>query len=126
LISPLAGQSIPTVTADSLDGRSVSLPGDLAGKPAILIVGFTKAAGDQCGAFARRLYKEPSVVNGTVKVYQIAMLAAAPRFVRPMILHGMRGSVPKAEQSMFVPLYKGEKEWKQAASFLQAGENDSY
>jgi len=120
------GESIPKVDADSLDGHKVSLPADFAGKPAILVTCFTKAGGPQCGLFARKLYKEPDVAAGKLKVFQIAMLAGAPRFVRPMILHGMRGGVPQPEQATFLPLYKDEKEWKQATGYVAAGENDAY
>jgi hypothetical protein len=42
LLLPLTGvaQSIPRVNAESLDGKSISLPQDFAGKVAILIIGF--------------------------------------------------------------------------------------
>lgn len=121
------GQSIPQVTAESLNGEPISLPNDFAGKSAILVVGFSRAGGDQCGPFARRLGKEqPSVVDGNVTVYQIATLESAPRFVRPMILHGMRGGIAKAEQGRFLPLFHDEKQWKQVAGFGKAGENDAY
>jgi len=126
IASVVLAESIPETTAESLDGHHVSLPADFSGKPAILVVGFSRAGGDQCGPFARRLSKEASVQNGSTKIYQIAMLASAPRFVRPMILHGMRSGVPKAEQSTFLPLTKNEKEWKQAAGYDRAAENDAY
>jgi hypothetical protein len=120
------GESIPETTVTSLDGHQVSLPANFSGKPAILVVGFSRAGGEQCGPFARRLIKEPDVQNGAVKVYQIAMLASAPRLVRPMILHGMRGGVPKEEQSTFLPLYRNEKEWKQVAGYVGSAEKDAY
>ena len=99
---------------------------DFVGKSAVLIVGFSRAGGDQCGPFARRLAKEPSVLNGSVKVYQIAMLESAPRLVRPMIMHGMRSGVPKDEQDRFLPLFHGEKEWKQVAGFTKPAEDHAY
>ncbi len=121
------GQSIPQLTADSLDGRKVSLPSDFAGKSAILIIGFSRAAGDQCGPFARKLAKEhQGVVKGDLLVYQIAMLESAPKLVRPLILHGMRSGVPNAEQPNFLPLFHGEEEWKLLAGFTKSAANDSY
>jgi hypothetical protein len=104
----LAGQNIPQVTAESLNGKGISLPADFAGKSAIPIVGFSRAGGGQCGPFARRLSKEPSVLEGSVRLSQIAMLESAPRLVRPMIMHGMRSGVPKPEQDRFLPLVHGE------------------
>jgi len=120
------GQTIPQVTADSLNGKHISLPVDFGGKSAILIVGFSRAGGDQCGPFAHRLTKEPSVLEGSVRLYQIAMLESAPRLVRSMILHGMRSGVPKNEQDRFLPLFHGEKEWKQIAGFTKAAEDEAY
>ena len=102
------------------------MPADFAGKSAILIVGFSRAAGDQCGPFARRLSKEPSVLDGRVRVYEIAMLESAPRLVRPMIMHGMRSGVPKPEQDRFLPLFHGEKEWKQIAGFTKEADDQAY
>lgn len=122
VVSCLSAQNIPHVEAESLSNTPVSLPEDLGAKPAVLIIGFSRAGGNEVGPLARRLHKEqPDVV-----VYQIAMLESAPRLVRPMILHGMRNGVAKDEQNKFLPLYHDEKEWKQAAGFTKAGENDAY
>src|SRR5215813_14705014 len=85
-----------------------------------------RAGGDQCGPFARRLSKEPSILYGSVRVYEIAMLESAPRLVRPMIMHGMRSGVPKPEQDRFLPLFYGEMEWKQIAGFTKEADDQAY
>jgi len=126
LVAEGVGQSIPHVTAVSLNGNPVSLPSDFAGKPAILIIGFSREGGDQCGPFARKLAKEPNVIDGKAIVYQIAMLESAPRLIRPMILHGMRSGIPKTEQSRFLPLFHDENQWKQAAGFTKSAEGNAY
>ena len=64
--------------------------------------------------------------RGKVIVYQIAVLESAPRIIRPMILHGMRGGIPKTEPGRFLPLFRDEKQWKQVAGFTVAHESDSY
>jgi hypothetical protein len=119
-------QSIPQVRAESLNGEPISFPKDFGGKPAILIIGFSRGGGNQCGLFARKLAKEPSVVDGKVVIYEIAMLESAPRLIRPMILHGMRGGIPQAEQKRFLPIFHDEKQWKQVAGFTQSAQNDAY
>lgn len=126
LVAEGVGQSIPHVAAVSLKGSPVSLPSDLAGKPAILIIGFSREGGEQCGLFARKLAKEPDVIDGKATVYEIAMLESVPRLIRPMILHSMRGDIPKNEQSRFLPLVHDEKAWKQAAGFTKSAEGDAY
>jgi hypothetical protein len=123
---PAIAQSIPQVSAESLNGRPISLPKDFSSKPAILIIGFSRGGGNQCGLFARKLVKKPSVVEGKVAVYEIAMLELAPRLIRPMILHGMRGGIPEAEQNRFLPLFHDEKHWKQVAGFTESAQNDAY
>jgi hypothetical protein len=119
-------QSIPPTKAESLDGKPISLPKDFAGKAAILVIGFSRDGGNQCGPFARKLDREPSVVDGKVAIYQIAMLESAPRLIRPMILHGMRGGIPQAEQKRFLPLFHDEAQWKQVAGFTTSAQNDAY
>ena len=119
-------QTIPQVMAQSSNGKRVSLPAHFAGKSAIIIVGFSRAGGDQCGPFARKLSQEPSVLDGTVSLYQIAMLESAPRLVRPMIMHGMRSGVPRPEKDRFLPLFHGEKEWKQTAGFTKEAGDQAY
>jgi len=120
------GQSIPVVNAESLNGKPISFPKDFAGKTAILVIGFSRGGGAQCGPFARKLAKEPNIRDGSVAIYQIAMLASAPRVIRPMILHGMRGGMPKEEQDRFLPLFHDEAQWKQVSGFSKSGENDAY
>ena len=120
------GQTIPQVTAESVNGKHISLPADFAGKSAILIVGFSRAGGDQCGPFARRLSKEPSILTGSISLYQIAMLESAPRLARPLIVHGMRSGVPKPEQDRFLPLFRGENEWKQITGFTKEADDQAF
>ncbi|HEY1262406.1 MAG TPA: hypothetical protein VGF06_02720 [Terriglobales bacterium] len=120
-------QSIPHVTAKSLNGKVVTLPADFAGKPAVLIVGFSKAGGEQCGPFARRLAKEqPGPVGHGLLIYQIAMLESAPRLIRGLIVHGIRGGVPQGAQDRFLPLFEDENQWKQVAGFTRSDEKDAY
>ena len=51
------------------------------------------------------------------------MLEDAPRFVRGMIVHSMKGATP-ARQDHFLVVVKGEAELKKAASFAEA--DDAY
>jgi len=59
--------------------------------------------------------------HGPVVKYGIS---ASP--VRPMIMHGMRSGVPKPEQDRFLPLFHGEKEWKQTAGFTKEAGDQAY
>jgi hypothetical protein len=46
-----------------------------------------------------------------------AELQDAPKMVRGLIRHGIRGSIPKDEQDSFVLLYQDEDVWKILADF---------
>jgi hypothetical protein len=125
-VSGAAAQSIPPVVADSLSGTHVSLPHDFAGKPAILLVGFTRAGGSECSRFAHRLAREQSLFHGAISVYQIAILDSSPRLLRPVILHAMRSGLSQPEQAGVLPLFHDETQWKQIAAFTKSAENDAY
>jgi hypothetical protein len=49
------GQSIPSVSAESLNGKPISFPKDFAGKPAILIIGFSRGGGGQLESLKERV-----------------------------------------------------------------------
>ena len=113
---------MPVITGSTLSGKQLTLPAAAEGHLAILCIGFSRAGGDQVRGWATRLSKDANIK--AAGVYQIAELAAAPRFVRGMIVHGMKGGVPAAEQDHFLVLYENEKELKQAVDF--ASSDDAY
>lgn len=119
-------ESIPQTSAQSLDGKPISLPKDFAGKPAVFIIGFSRRGGNQCGPLAHKLANESNTREGKVSMYQIAMLESVPRVIRSMVLHSIRGGVPQAEQERFLPLFHDEKQWKQLVGFTKSAENDAY
>lgn len=122
-VSALAAQSIPHVQADTLSGGKISLPGAVLGHPAIITIGFSRAGGDAASRWGRELRKQLTGERD-VHFFTVAVLQDAPKMVRGMIRHGMRGSVPKDEQEAFVLIYEGEDAWKTFAGF--SGADDAY
>ncbi len=47
------------------------------------------------------------------------MLQGVPGFVKPLILHGMRRTISKPEQSRFAPVYEGETAMKNIVGFKE-------
>ncbi len=98
------GELFPTVTGESLDEQSVTLPADLAGKPAVLFVAYkqqTQFDVDrwlmgflQAGIDVRLL--ELPTIKGLV-----------PSLASGWIDEGMRGGIPKEDWSVVVTLYGG-------------------
>jgi len=103
-------QTLPNTHGETLSGKSIVVADEVRGHAAVLIVGFSKDAGDGCGAWGKAI-RADSALSG-VAVYQIAMLEHAPAFVRGMIKSGMRKGVAAAEQDTFVVLVQDDKLWR--------------
>ncbi len=96
------GETFPTVTGESLDEQAVTLPTDLAGKPAVLFVAYkqrTQFDVDrwlmgflQAGIDVRLL--ELPTIKGLV-----------PSLASGWIDDGMRGGIPQEDWSVVVTLY---------------------
>jgi hypothetical protein len=119
----LFAQVIPHTEAETLSGKKIVLPEAAAGHPAVFIVGFSRAGGDSSGRWDKQL-RQDFATESNVRVYSVAELQDAPKMVRGMIRHGMRGSIPKNEQDSFVLLYQDEDVWKKLADFSDP--NDAY
>ena len=103
-------QSLPATPGQTLSGRHIVLADAVRGHPAVLIVGFTKEAGDGCGAWAKSLRNDAAL--GGVQIYQVAMLEQAPGFARGAIKSGLRKGASAAEQDFFVVLTQDDKLWR--------------
>ncbi|MGH9436450.1 MAG: hypothetical protein ACRD22_00800 [Terriglobia bacterium] len=57
-----------------------------------------------------------------MRVYSIAVLEDAPRFVQGMIVRRMKHGVPAQEHKSFLVVYHGEKELKQITGFNDSGQ----
>lgn len=103
-------QSPPATQGETLSGRRIVLAEAVRGRPAVLIVGFSRDAGDGCGAWSRAVRNDPALAK--VAVYQVAILEQAPGFVRGMIKSSMRKGISPSEQDEFVVLVQDEKLWR--------------
>ena len=106
--SLLGAQTLPPTPGETLDGRKISFPALLAGKPAVCVFSFSKEAGEKVQSWMEAL------VRANVDAYSVANLEAAPRLVRGMIRRGMRGGMPEAYRPRSIILTENETAWKQA------------
>ena len=116
MLGTLAAQDIPTANAETLSGNKIVLPNSVLGHPAIFNLGFSRAGGDATGRWGPEL-KKRFASNHDLHFYSVAVLQDAPKMVRGMIRHGMRGSTPKNEQDSFILIYEDEDAWKKFAGF---------
>jgi hypothetical protein len=113
----LHAEQFPRIEGENLLGQKMALPDAAAGHLAVVVIGFTHSSQNQTKAWAARLQHE-------FPTYSIAVLEDAPRLVRGMAVHGMKGGVPEDQRDHFIVVYHNENELKQAAGF--DAPNDAY
>lgn len=117
LATALCAQTIPHTEAETLAGKKIVLPDAFSGRPALIIIGFSRAGGDSAGRWGKELKKD---LAEKIRIYSVAVLQDAPKLMRGMIKHGMRSGTPKTEQDSFVVLEHDEDTWKKLAGFSDA------
>jgi hypothetical protein len=116
----LAGDRFPPIEAQSLDDRKIAFPAAAAGRPAVVVIGFTHASQNQTRPWGERLSRDPA----SLLVYSLAVLEDVPRLVRGMAAHGIKSGVPKEQRERFLLVYHDEKALKEIAGFSQP--DDAY
>lgn len=96
------GETFPTVTGNALSGEAVTLPQDLAGKPAILLIGF-----EQDTQFDLDRWILGLVQSGTdTKILELPTIPGmVPGMFAKTIDNGMRRGIPKEDWGSVVTLY---------------------
>ncbi len=115
----LCAEQFPHIQGETLAGKKIALPDAAAGHSAAIVIGFTHGSQNQTKAWADRLRND-------FPTYSIAVLEDAPRLVRGMAVHGMKGGVPEDQRDHFVVIYRNEKELKAASDFQAQAPNDAY
>ena len=111
-----AGVELPRLEAKGMTGEAVELPRDALGRPAILVIGFSKAA-----AKAMRGWLEGcrSAAAGRapagVSCYDVRMLADVPRLMRGMVERAMRNGYPAELLPQVLLVYSLSDAWRQRA-----------
>jgi hypothetical protein len=117
--------TIPAAQGTALDGHSVILPRDLAGRATILILGFTQHSSDNTTAWQKSV--GTSLAHGpAINYFDMPFLQEAPSFIRPLIVRSIRKQVPDEIKPRFVPLTAGEDLWKQITGYTPAAADAAY
>jgi hypothetical protein len=111
-----SAQSIPAIKAKALDNSEITLPNSGSQQTLILIVGFSQKSSELCRVWGKQISADYGA-DARIGYFVVPVLQGAPSLVRPMILHGMRKSVPAHELPHFVPLYSNESDWKKVVNF---------
>ncbi len=118
-----AQQPMPRVEGENLAGHKVTLPDDAKGKIAVLVFGFTKASKGPTSAWGEKIFAEFGQQAG-FELYQLPVLEDVPRFVRGMVISGMKKGIKENMRDHFVPIFQGESELKKLVSYKEP--DDAY
>jgi hypothetical protein len=121
--SRLGGQSIPVTRAVSMAGTVINLPADFKGKPAILVLGFTKKSSSQTKIWGEAIDHDFRS-DSKIAYFQLPMLQHVPRLFRSMVVQGIRSPLDSSQRNRFIPIFDQEAAWKSAAQFGAA--DDAY
>lgn len=114
-------EDLTALEAETLLGQEATISKFFSGKPALLIVGFSKAsqkAISQCADVAELVLPE--------QTYSAAVLQGAPFFLKGMIKNGIRSKVPEKRRARFLIFNDGKDELKKVSGYIETSSDDSY
>lgn len=114
------GDTFPDLTGETLSGGSLRLPSAATGKIAVVSFSFSKAAGKDSRIWRGRLSKDFGA-NGAVTDFAVIMLEEAPKFLRGMIVSGIKSGMPSSLRDTAMVLYRDEALWKQRLAVSSEG-----
>lgn len=114
---------MPRIEGENLAGRKIVLPDDASGKAAVLVLGFTKASKEPTGAWADKILAEFGSRSG-FELYQLPVLEDVPRFIRGMVISGMKKGVKVDRRDHFVPILQREAALKKLVGYKEP--DDAY
>jgi len=97
-----SGETFPSVTGESLDGKRVALPADLAGSPAVLLVAYKQKAQFDVDRWVLGFLQ----AKVDARILEIPTIRGwAPRLFAAGIDEGMREGIPPPEWGSVVTVY---------------------
>jgi hypothetical protein len=97
-----SGETFPSVVGESLDGRRMALPGDLAGSPALLLVAYKQKTQFDVDRWVLGILQS----GIDVRVLEVPTIRGwAPRLFAAGIDEGMREGIPPPEWASVVTVY---------------------
>lgn len=119
---------LPEVRATLLSGATMNLPGDVRGKPTVIVIGFSRGSQDQVAAWGRRLTPDYHGASD-VAFFEAAELESVPGILRGWVTKKIRETVPERAHGHFFTVSDREAEWKSAAHYVakdDGAKDDAY
>jgi hypothetical protein len=115
---------IPEMHGISFAEQAVSLPADLQGKAAgILVLGFSRGSREAVTGWATKIAADYRT-SDVVAYYELPVVASVPGFVRGIVLRSIKSSAPERAHKRIVPITTDEAGWRTVVHYSQA--DDSY
>ena len=111
--------SLPAAEGQTLEGEKVLLPTALRGRPAVLVLGFSKGSTQEARSWSRELHRAETS-QGRDDVYDLVMLERVPPLLRGLVQAQIRREVPPSLRSHFIALTSRESEWRALANVASA------
>src|SRR3954470_15949261 len=119
------GDPLPRLTGHLLTGSEAVLPQALAGKVALIAMGFTYKSRFPVEAWAD-WYRATIDWTTAVTFLEVPMIGGAATLGRWFIDRGMRKGTPAELHDQVLTVYGGTGEWKKRLLYSAAHENDAY
>jgi hypothetical protein len=100
---------MPRLEGQTFSGKWVDLPAAAAGKPAVVIFSFSRAAGHDAQNWTQHLSgDEPQF-----PIYTIIFLETVPKLFRSIAVSAIKNEIPVRMHDRTILLYRDEGSWKQ-------------
>jgi hypothetical protein len=111
-----SGPAFPRTTAETASGHPITLPDAAQGRIAVLLVAFSKKAGEATAPWEDRLIRDYTS-NPRLAVFRVAVLESIPALLRHFARGGIEQNVARERRDSFVLLFHLEDVWKQVVRF---------
>jgi hypothetical protein len=119
----LSAQALPVVRGTSVSGRPVTLPDQVKGKIAVLVIGFSRGSSAPTGAWAARLQTD-FARNPNAAIFRLAFLEEVPRVFRGLATSGVGKSAGTDGRDTVVVVFESEAAFKRLVQYSKP--NDAY
>lgn len=119
------GERMPKLEGQTLTGRTAVLPQALAGKVALVAMGFTYKSRFPVEAWAD-WYRMTIGSTPSVTFFEVPMIGGAATLGRWFINRGMRNGTPAELHDQVITVYGGTGDWKQRLSYSPEHKDDAF
>ncbi|HET9167751.1 MAG TPA: hypothetical protein VFP11_17240 [Candidatus Angelobacter sp.] len=106
------GTTIPQIKGTTLEDQAIILPDAVRGKVTLLIITFSKTAGELGRGWSDPFFKDYPQ-DDKVTSYAIAMLEDVPSLMRGLVRGSIKKGVPSSMRRRFITVKQDENQWKQ-------------